>query len=1165
VTGRVARQGGAGWVGRLAALVRGLLALAVLAGLLAGIPAVLFAVGADPRTVRLPSLDRVGQLLTSPDDGTLLIAVLRVVGWAGWAGFAVSVVVEAVAAVAGWTVPVVRGLAGMQRPAGYLVAAVAAALAVPAAATASAPAAHAAPAAAALPDPTPGPAVGGDTRPGIAAAGPGPSRTAGTAGAAAGGGPPAASGWAGTPEHHAGGAAETAARSGGRLPAVRVGRYDSLWRIAERHLGDGRRWPEVYRLNTGRRQPDGQTLADPDHIEEGWTLLLPADAGGAGPGEVVVVVHPGDTLSGIAERHLGTSAATDALFQANAGRLQPDGRRLTDPDRIYPGWQLLLPQPSRSEPTTPAVPPRPQTGSPPPTPETHPAPTGTPRSPAAPPPEATPPRSTTAPAAPPSPAGSTVPSPAPGTRSPAPSATPSPAGDGSRTGGPSRPARPQPPGVPLPGGWIDLGLAAALGAAATLVWARRRRGYTPQPPSPTLRLDNPGLTPLPPVVAQVRRGLRRLTGAPLANRDEADQPAGLDSEAAGTGETAPACAVPVTPGLGGPLDRLWPRAGLGLTGPGAEAAARGLLVGALAAGGADDPHARGQVVVSAGMLATLLGAAAVTVPATPRLTVTAGLPEALDVLEQQTLHRTRVVYDHEADNVPAVRQADPSEEPLPPVMLLAAAADHERARITALLVQGERLDIHGVLLGGWPDGDTVLVAADGTTTPAEDDGARHGAHPADVGRLAVLTPAQAADLLSTLAESHGGPPPTRRPAGWPPHLSTRRGDAALPPSPGSAPAAAAEAAAGAAATTQPGRPSQAAETRPGQPADGTAENDEKTTPAGPAGTVGPPASAEADTTVVTGPADPGSAATGTVETVPADHPETDLDAGIGAERGGSATAGAREPTAAAGGRTGRARVFVLGPPRVEDSAAEPGEPLRAKSLELLVYLAVQDGAAAGVETILEDLLPDAPARKAPYRLHTYVYSLRKTLARCGGPGSYLTHPAGRYALNPDTVEVDLWQLQAALADANAAADPVVRVAALRRAVDAYRGPLADGRDYEWAEPYREAVRQQALDAHLALADALTQAGQPEEALAVLTAAIGHAPYEEAVYQQAMRLHATLGQLHAVRAVRRTLTRRLEDIDTEPSHETIELADRLVRDLEGGAGRPPVTPRRHGAA
>ena len=145
MTRRAARPRG-GWSGRLTAWLRGLLALAALAGLLAGIPAVLLASGADPSAVRLPTLDRVRQLLTSPDDGTLLIAVLRVVGWAGWAGFAISTVLETVATAAGWTTPALRGLAAVQRPAAYLVAAVAATLTAPAAAAAAAPAAHAAPA-----------------------------------------------------------------------------------------------------------------------------------------------------------------------------------------------------------------------------------------------------------------------------------------------------------------------------------------------------------------------------------------------------------------------------------------------------------------------------------------------------------------------------------------------------------------------------------------------------------------------------------------------------------------------------------------------------------------------------------------------------------------------------------------------------------------------------------------------------------------------------------------------------------------------------------------------------------------------------------------------------------------------------------------------------------
>ncbi|WP_158712120.1 hypothetical protein [Streptomyces rimosus] len=71
-----------------------------------------------------------------------------------------------------------------------------------------------------------------------------------------------------------------ATAAAGRSVSVTVrppchGVHDSLWRIAARELGDGRRWPQIYARNVGRPQPDGGTLRHPDLIQPGWVLRLP--------------------------------------------------------------------------------------------------------------------------------------------------------------------------------------------------------------------------------------------------------------------------------------------------------------------------------------------------------------------------------------------------------------------------------------------------------------------------------------------------------------------------------------------------------------------------------------------------------------------------------------------------------------------------------------------------------------------------------------------------------------------------------------------------------------------------------------------------------------------------------------------------------------------------
>ncbi|HEX8630864.1 MAG TPA: BTAD domain-containing putative transcriptional regulator, partial [Catenuloplanes sp.] len=861
-----------------------------------------------------------------------------------------------------------------------------------------------------------------------------------------------------------------------------VQRGDSLSEIAEQWLGDANRWPEIFALNRGTHFADtGGTLTNPHLIYPGWTLDLPDDA-----------TPPGG-------HHTEPP--------------QPEGENPAEP---APGG-TATPAPSAT--TTPTSPAPATPGSPAPT---TPAPAST-----------APPRHDGVIG--PVPTGPATSTPSSGPSSATATASPAASSPSADRGGPR--------GVSLlSGSWVDLGLAAAIAAAVALVWAHRRRRYTHRPPSLNPRLDDPDLAPMPSVVAQVRRGLRRPAPEPPAALDDAQepgvddlfdddeagqQPAGADrvtavdddgevADPAGPPGVAPA---PVVPALANPLSAVWPPAGLGLTGPGAEAAARGFLTAGLAAGGLDDPDARTWVVMPSATAATLLGTAAVTLPNTPRLTVTGGLDEALELLEAQTLHRTRLVYRHEVDDVTALRHADPLEEPLPPILLIAdAATRHERTRITALLSQGQRLDIHGVLLGAWPDGNTVVVAADGATTAADGDAARHGSHPADVGRLTILDPTETADLLRTLAESHTGQPQAPAPAETTQPTPTTTETA--PPG-----------------SERPPRPLVADE--PASPT-GTANSEttlaSDTRPAAdtvePAPDAGQDAPAPAPSPVPVGAA--GAPADGQVPASGLEHLDADADAD--ADTGAAAEEAEPAP--------GHVEVTVLGDAEIVN--ADPERKPREKAREVLVYLAVHDGSAAA-EAILDDLLPDALANTAPHRLHTYVSNLRSVLRHNGGPGTYITHLKKHYALNRGTIDVDLWRMRAALKDADIALTPQERAAALRRAVDTYAGPLADGYDYEWIESYREGVRRQAYDACLALVAALSD--QPDEQLAVLTAAIGHHPYAEELYQAAMRAQSHLGHLDAIRGLRRTLTRRLAEIDAEPSDDTIALADQLVAQLQ----------------
>jgi nucleoid-associated protein YgaU len=134
-------------------------------------------------------------------------------------------------------------------------------------------------------------------------------------------------------------------------PATVTDKGDTLWGLAEAHLGSGFRWQEIAELNQGRVMSDGRIFNNPRSIEPGWELILPADAtnlsGDQAPGsETERVVENGDTLSGIALETSGDADDWQALYEANKDVVG------SDPDLIYPGQVLVLPGTGAVDPAT---------------------------------------------------------------------------------------------------------------------------------------------------------------------------------------------------------------------------------------------------------------------------------------------------------------------------------------------------------------------------------------------------------------------------------------------------------------------------------------------------------------------------------------------------------------------------------------------------------------------------------------------------------------------------------------------------------------------------------------------------------------------------------------------------------------------------------------------
>ncbi|MEH1129477.1 BTAD domain-containing putative transcriptional regulator [Micromonospora sp. CPCC 206061] len=414
------------------------------------------------------------------------------------------------------------------------------------------------------------------------------------------------------------------------------------------------------------------------------------------------VVERHDTLSKIARQWLGDLDRWPEICDLNRHRHFPVGGRLRDCDLIYPGWDLILPPDAK--PPGDAVPRRPPTTPPPPAPET----------PSTAPPHPSPSHDTDGVVEPAHPTAPTRDADVDPTSSPA---DPSPQNTAAADGD----------GVTLPGGgFVPWALAGAISAAAAMVWLQRRRRFTPADTSP---VSNTAELPKPVMEVQRQFSRRQPTPPDLATR---------------------AAEVPAQP--------LLPAGGIGVVGDGAHAAARGALITMLASGGPHDPDRQGEVVIDQATLTLLLGPDTA-LASWPRLHVTDHLDHALSVLDTRLLHRARILDEHTITDLDTLREHAPTEEALPPILLITATPPPgQQTRTRTVIGLGADLDVTALLVGRWPHGTTIHVAADGHTHTVDGPPVESISH-----RVTVLPTPDAIAFLDTLREAHTGQPPAAPP------------------------------------------------------------------------------------------------------------------------------------------------------------------------------------------------------------------------------------------------------------------------------------------------------------------------------------------------------------------------------------------------------------------
>lgn len=224
---------------------------------------------------------------------------------------------------------------------------------------------------------------------------------------------------------------------------------------------------------------------------------------------------------------------------------------------------------------------------------------------------------------------------------------------------------------------------------------------------------------------------------------------------------------------------------------------------------------------------------------------------------------------------------------------------------------------------------------------------------------------------------------------------------------------------------------------------------------------------------------------------------------------------------------------------------------------LLAALLLQANVVVPTDALVEVLWPGSPPRSAAANLRTYVHSLRRRLAEADPElEERIQGRAGGYLVTVSPEELDYARFEQHIADAGAAADPRVALAALGRADGLWRGDVLE--DLPHSHTWTPAVARLA-ESRLSVQEHRIRLraafGEHAEAVVELRALLADHPLREELWQQLiLALDACDRRAEALTAYTQAERVLREELDTEPGPKLREVRARLTTDP-----KPPVLP------